>query len=60
MNIFELLFCPQHGLLGYAMLVFGSDPQILFLTLRVYRDRAATIFRRKHESSEQQNASAAL
>ncbi len=52
MNIFELLFCPQHGLIGYAMLAFGSDPQILLMAFRVYRDRTISFFRREHESAE--------
>lgn len=35
--MFELLFCPQHGILAFIVRYFGAvDPQVLLLTFKTY------------------------
>jgi hypothetical protein len=44
--MFEL-FCPMHGIPAFISWVFlGGDPQLLYLTLLLWRDKVTTILGR--------------
>jgi hypothetical protein len=38
--MFELLFCPQHGILVFLVRYFAAvEPQVLLLTVKMYYQR---------------------